>query len=105
MMLCRPCRRTEREKLEMLAGIARGFRALQEADPPILHRDIKGDNILVSKDGQPLISDFGLAREHRLGWKYDFPSGVLGNRSHMVIPTAAKPELRTFVLALLMAST
>ena len=97
---CCARRRSEREKVEMLLGIARGFKALQAADPPILHRDIKGDNILVSKDGQPLISDFGLAREHRLEWEKDFPSGVLGNRSHMVIPTAAKPESRMFVLAL-----
>ena len=67
----------------MLVGVARGFRALQAADPPILHRDIKGDNILIAKDGRPMITDFGLAREHRAGWEADFVL-FCGNRSHMV---------------------
>ena len=71
----------------MLLGIARGFRALQEADPPILHRDIKGDNILVTKDGRPLISDFGLARLDYPGWKKHFSAGPkIGNKKTMVIP-------------------
>ena len=78
------------------AGDREGVQALQEADPPILHRDIKGDNILVSKDGRPMISDFGLARPDYPGWEDNFPSGVWGNRTHMVIPAAAKPEQRTF---------
>ena len=99
MMSCRPCRRSERQKLEMLAGIARGFRALQAADPPILHRDIKGDNILVSKDGRPMISDFGLAREHRPEWEKDYSAGRrIGNKKTMVIPAAAKLESMTVVL-------
>ncbi|KAF4347434.1 hypothetical protein G4B88_029906 [Cannabis sativa] len=44
-------------------GIARGLAFLQEESPlKIVHRDIKATNILLDKDLNPKISDFGLAK-------------------------------------------
>ncbi|KAK7272576.1 hypothetical protein RJT34_29260 [Clitoria ternatea] len=44
-------------------GVARGLAFLHdEVQPHIIHRDIKASNILLDKDLQPKISDFGLAK-------------------------------------------
>lgn len=46
----------------IITGIARGLAYLhEEAQPPIIHRDIKAPNILLDKDLNPKIGDFGLA--------------------------------------------
>jgi len=49
-------------RFNIILGIARGMAYLhEEIEPPIIHRDIKGPNILLDKDLNPKISDFGLA--------------------------------------------
>ncbi|KAL0059509.1 Homeobox protein tos8 [Marasmius tenuissimus] len=47
-------------KLRMMQEMCEGIRYLHEHDPPIVHSDIKGINILVSDDEHCRISDFGL---------------------------------------------
>jgi serine/threonine protein kinase len=49
-----------REALEIGQQIAKGLQAAHEK--AIVHRDIKPANIMISKDGQVTIMDFGLAR-------------------------------------------
>ena len=44
-------------------GIARGLAFLHEESPiKIVHRDIKATNVLLDRDLNPKISDFGLAK-------------------------------------------
>ncbi|XP_020580467.1 putative serine/threonine-protein kinase [Phalaenopsis equestris] len=50
-------------RTKICVGVARGLAFLhEEVRPPIVHRDIKASNILLDKDLNPKISDFGLAK-------------------------------------------
>ncbi|KAI5989269.1 kinase-like domain-containing protein [Pisolithus albus] len=45
----------------LLLGIARGLQYLHECQPnPIIHGDLKGPNVLISEQGEPLLTDYGL---------------------------------------------
>ncbi len=50
-------------RFHICMGIARGLFYLHEGlQPCIIHRDIKGPNILLDNNLNPKIADFGLAR-------------------------------------------
>ncbi|MCD7471791.1 hypothetical protein HAX54_012459 [Datura stramonium] len=50
---------------KICVGIAKGLAFLHEESPlKMIHRDIKGTNVLLDKDLNPKISDFGLAKLH-----------------------------------------
>ncbi|KAM3268549.1 putative serine/threonine-protein kinase PBL25 [Capsicum chacoense] len=49
-------------RMKIALGAANGLEYLHEkADPPIIYRDLKGTNILLDKDFNPKLSDYGLA--------------------------------------------
>ena len=50
-------------RLPCAVGIARAMAYLHTQKPPILHRDLKPDNILISGDYQAKVSDFGSSRD------------------------------------------
>jgi serine/threonine protein kinase/Tol biopolymer transport system component len=53
-------KRTWRDVIELLVGVADGLATAHEAK--ILHRDIKPTNILITKSGYAKLADFGLAK-------------------------------------------
>jgi serine/threonine protein kinase len=53
-------KRTWRQIVELLVGVADGLAAAHASG--ILHRDIKPDNILVTRSGYAKLADFGLAK-------------------------------------------
>jgi hypothetical protein len=52
--------RTPRQIVDLFCAAGRGLVAAHAAG--LVHRDFKPDNVLIGRDGQPRVSDFGLAR-------------------------------------------
>ncbi|XP_028061357.1 probable serine/threonine-protein kinase PBL21 [Camellia sinensis] len=49
------------ERVKIAIGVAKALEYLHSRSPPIIHRDVKSSNILLSENCQPQLSDFGAA--------------------------------------------
>lgn len=49
-------------RMKLLLEVASGLAYLHEFEPPVVHGDIKPDNILIDDYGSAVINDFGLSR-------------------------------------------
>ncbi|HEY9787687.1 MAG TPA: serine/threonine-protein kinase, partial [Candidatus Obscuribacterales bacterium] len=56
-------RRSEEEALRWAAEIAETLSYLHQQEPPIVHRDITPDNLVLSPSGKVVLIDFGAANE------------------------------------------
>ena len=56
---------SEDEVWKMFRDVACGLACLHAMNPPIIHKDIKPDNILISNNGTYMISDFGISAQIR----------------------------------------
>lgn len=52
---------TEEDAWQIMNDVAHGLKSLHEMTPPIIHQDIKPDNIMISNDGHYMITDFGVS--------------------------------------------
>ena len=55
----------EQEIWKFVLDVSGGLAFLHNQQPPVVHQDIKPDNILVTSDGRYVISDFGISRTFR----------------------------------------
>ncbi|CAI0396830.1 unnamed protein product [Linum tenue] len=65
-------------RIKIAAGTARGLECLHSASPPVIYRDLKSSNILLDKDYQPKLSDFGLAKFGPTGDKSHVSTRIMG---------------------------
>nr|CAD1835224.1 unnamed protein product [Ananas comosus var. bracteatus] len=50
-------------RIKIILGVANGLHYLHDlADPPVIYRDMKAENILLDDDFNPKLSDFGLTK-------------------------------------------
>lgn len=69
----------QRDAAKLISAVARAVHFAHEQG--VLHRDLKPGNILIGSEGQPLITDFGLAKQSK--------SNVDLTRSGMMVGTPA----------------
>lgn len=83
------------EALRIFRGVLAGLQAAH--DRGIVHRDVKPENVLISKDGQPKLADFGAAREARAD--ATIVAGATGTLAYMApeqvrgLPADARSDL------------
>ena len=56
---------TEQEAWRMMRDVASGLAWLHAMNPPVVHQDIKPDNIMTSDNGDYMITDFGVSTHLR----------------------------------------
>ncbi|XP_023515854.1 serine/threonine-protein kinase EDR1-like [Cucurbita pepo subsp. pepo] len=56
------CQIDESRRIKMALDVARGMNCLHTSNPTIVHRDLKSPNLLVDKNWNVKVSDFGLSR-------------------------------------------
>ena len=56
---------TEKECWKVFHDVSSGLAYLHNQDPPLIHQDIKPDNILISDNGRFMLADFGISTEIR----------------------------------------
>jgi serine/threonine protein kinase len=65
----------------LVQKVARGMHKAHEQG--IIHRDLKPDNIMVDADGEPIVTDFGLARKVDDDVRITLPGRILGTPAYM----------------------
>ena len=82
-----------REAVAVMIGVAEGVHHAHQRG--ILHRDLKPANILLDKNGEPYVTDLGLAKSTSGGSDLTHTGAVLGTPSYMPPEQAAGQSVTT----------
>lgn len=55
----------EEQLWDFILDVSSGLAYLHKQNPPIIHQDIKPDNILIARNGEFVITDFGISQQAR----------------------------------------
>ncbi len=69
--------------LSMLRSIALAVHHAHSQKPPVVHRDLKPQNVLIDALGHPCVADFGLANEIRVETGVGVAGGIRGTPAYM----------------------
>ncbi|MCB9663626.1 MAG: protein kinase [Alphaproteobacteria bacterium] len=67
--------------VDLMSKVLDGLQAAHDAG--IIHRDVKPANVLLDGDGEPLVSDFGIARVSREALRHTRDGAMLGSMAYM----------------------
>lgn len=103
------------QQLRICVHIARGMNYLHTLDPPVLHRNLKSQNLLVDEAGKVKIGDFGWSRLKTFdagktffhGWQWVAPEILWGGQftemadvySYSMVAWEVRAPLATHVLS------
>ncbi|KAL6960393.1 non-specific serine,threonine protein kinase [Sarracenia purpurea var. burkii] len=81
-------------RMKIAVGAAKGLDYLHnQADPPVIYRDLKSSNILLDKGYHPKLSDFGLAKFAPEGNKSHVSTRVMGTHGYCAPEYASTGKL------------
>lgn len=88
--------REPRKAVALMVKVARAIQAAHEAG--LLHRDIKPGNVLIDAEGEPQVTDFGIAR--KMGMDSDLTvTGQIMGTPHYMSPEQARGETQGLTAA------
>ncbi len=88
--------REPRRAVDLIARVARAVHHAHQHG--ILHRDLKPGNILLTREGEPLVTDFGIARQLGVESGLTHTGQIIGT-PHYMAPEQARGENRTLTPA------
>ena len=74
---------SEEEIWRFIKDVSAGLAYLHAQDPPIIHQDIKPDNILILQNGDYVVTDFGISKQLRRSMKRSASLNSAGAISYM----------------------
>lgn len=83
-------------RMKIAEGAARGLEYLHEtANPPVIYRDFKASNVLLDKNFDAKLSDFGLAKLGPTGDQTHVSTRVMGTYGYCAPEYASTGQLST----------
>ncbi|XP_038899488.1 probable serine/threonine-protein kinase PBL23 [Benincasa hispida] len=83
-------------RIKIIGGVARGLEYLHETvNPPVIYRDFKASNILLDKEFNAKLSDFGLAKIGPIGDNSHVSTRVMGTYGYCAPEYALTGQLST----------